>query len=140
MRKAATLPYEIVEFDGHKLDVHLTLRIDDPFGFETLLILHRIWILVPLDVASRAVGYALAPGREYNGDDVAQALQALLMPHVTREPVIPSPAGATRWRLPVGIDTADRMGLLEHAAVRRGEGASREGDAGAPHDGGRLRH
>jgi transposase InsO family protein len=80
-----------VEFDGHKLDVRLTLRIDDPFGFETLLVMHRIWVLVLLDVASRAViGYALAPGREYNRDDVAQALQAALMPHVAREPKIPA--------------------------------------------------
>jgi len=43
--------------------VRLTLRIDDPFGFETLLVLHRIWILLVLDVATRAViGYALALG------------------------------------------------------------------------------
>lgn len=91
VRKAATFPWQVVEFDGHKLDVRLTLRIDDPFGFETLLILQRIWILVLLDVASRAViGFALAPGREYNSDDVAQALQAGLMPHVPREPAIPA--------------------------------------------------
>ncbi|MBN3808541.1 hypothetical protein G3N97_05425 [Paraburkholderia sp. Ac-20347] len=91
VRKAATFPWEVVEFDGHKLDVRLTLRIDDPFGFETLLVLHRIWVLVLLDVASRAViGYAISHGREYNSDDVAQALQAALMPHVSREPVIPA--------------------------------------------------
>jgi hypothetical protein len=69
-----------VEFDGHKLDVRLTLRIDDPFRFETLLVLHRIWLRLLLDVASRAViGFALALGREYNSDDVAQALQSALM-------------------------------------------------------------
>ncbi|OBR54062.1 hypothetical protein [Paraburkholderia tropica] len=91
VRKAATFPWEVVEFDGHKLDVRLTLRIDDPFGFETLLVLHRIWVLVLLDVASRAViGYAISYGREYNSDDVAQALQAALMPHVPREPAIPA--------------------------------------------------
>ncbi|WP_205788564.1 hypothetical protein [Burkholderia sp. Ac-20344] len=43
VRKPATHPYDVVEFDGHKIDVRLTLRIDDPFGFETLLVLHRIW-------------------------------------------------------------------------------------------------
>lgn len=37
LRKPATRPYEAVEFDGHKMDVRLTLRIDAPFGFETLL-------------------------------------------------------------------------------------------------------
>jgi len=91
VRRPATYPYEVVEFDGHKLDVRLTLRIDDPFGFETLLVLHRIWILVLLDVASRAViGYAISPGREYNRDDVAQALQSALTPHRPRESRIPA--------------------------------------------------
>nr|WP_251031610.1 transposase [Paraburkholderia strydomiana] len=91
VRKPTTRPYEVVEFDGHKVDVHLTLRIDDPFGFETLLVLHRIWILVLLDVATRAViGYALALGREYNKDDIAVALQASLMPHAARSSKIPA--------------------------------------------------
>lgn len=91
VRKPATFPYDVVEFDGHKIDVRLTLRIDDPFGFETLLVLHRIWILVLLDTASRAViGYALALGREYNKDDVAAALQATLTPHRSRESKIPA--------------------------------------------------
>ena len=91
VRKPATRPYEAVEFDGHKIDVCLTLRIDDPFGFETLLVLHRIWILLVLDVATRAViGYSLALGREYNKDDVAVALQASLMPHTARASKIPA--------------------------------------------------
>ncbi|MGB8419266.1 hypothetical protein [Paraburkholderia sp.] len=90
VRKPATRPYEAVEFDGHKIDVRLTLRIDDPFGFETLLVLHRIWILL-LDVATRAViGYALALGRGYNKDDVAVALQASLMPRTARASKIPA--------------------------------------------------
>ncbi|WP_350357378.1 hypothetical protein [Paraburkholderia fungorum] len=91
VRKPATRPYEVVEFDGHKVDVRLTLRIDDPFGFETLLVLHRIWILLLLDVATRAViGFTLALGREYNKDDIAVALQASLMPHTARASKIPA--------------------------------------------------
>jgi putative transposase len=91
VQKPVTRPYEAVEFDGHKIDVRLTLRIDDPFGFETLLVLHRIWILLLLDVATRAViGYTLALGREYNKDDVAVALQASLMPHAARASKIPA--------------------------------------------------
>ncbi|MGF6870673.1 hypothetical protein [Paraburkholderia sp. MM5477-R1] len=91
VRKPATRPYEVVEFDGHKVDVRLTLRIDDPFGFETLLVLHRIWILLLLDVATRAViGYTLSLGHEYNKDDIAVALQASLMPHTARASKIPA--------------------------------------------------
>lgn len=86
----ALSPFEVVEFDGHKIDLRLTIRVPDPFGLETLLELSRIWILVVLDVASRAVlGYALANGREYNKDDVAEALQAALAPHQGRVITIP---------------------------------------------------
>ena len=78
---SATRAYEIVEFDGHKIDLRITLRVKDPFGLETLLELHRIWILVLLDLATRAViGYSIALGKEYNKDDVAAALQAALTP------------------------------------------------------------
>jgi prepilin-type processing-associated H-X9-DG protein len=90
VRKPAVHPFDVIEFDGHKIDLRVTLRIDDPLGFETLLALHRIWILVLLDVATRAViGYSLALGREYTKDDIAEALQATLTPHATRAFRIP---------------------------------------------------
>lgn len=77
----ATRPFEVVEFDGHKIDLRVTLRITDPLGFQHLVELTRIWILVLLDVASRAViGYKLAISKEYNKDDVAAAFQAALTP------------------------------------------------------------
>lgn len=82
---AATRPFEVVEFDGHKMDLRLTVRLIDPFGMEQTLELHRIWILVLLDVYTRAVlGYHVALGKEYNKDDVAAALQATLAPAVPR--------------------------------------------------------
>ncbi|MFM0386967.1 hypothetical protein [Paraburkholderia dipogonis] len=90
VRKPAVDPFDVIEFDGHKIDLRVTLRVDDPLGFETLLALHRIWILVLLDVATRAViGYSLALGREYNKDEIAEALQATLTPHATRAFRIP---------------------------------------------------
>lgn len=87
---AATRAFEVVEFDGHKIDLRITVRVDDPYGMEQLMELHRIWILVLLDVASRAIiGYSLALGKEYNKDDVAEALQAALTPHRSRTYKIP---------------------------------------------------
>jgi putative transposase len=87
---AATRPFEVVEFDGHKLHVRLTVKMTDPLGYERLLELHRIWILVLLDVNTRAVlGYSLALGKEYNKDDVAAALQSALKPFVPRQYTIP---------------------------------------------------
>jgi len=86
----ATRAFEVVEFDGHKIDLRITVRVIDPFGFETLLELTRIWILVLLDVASRAViGYKIALSKEYNKDDVAGALQAALTPFKPRQYKIP---------------------------------------------------
>lgn len=86
----ATRAFEVVEFDGHKIDLRVMVRVTDPFGFDTLLELTRIWILVLLDLASRAViGYKLALSKEYNKDDVAGALQAALTPFRPRQYKIP---------------------------------------------------
>lgn len=83
-------PFEVVEFDGHKLDLRLTLKVQDPYGMDTYLEVSRIWILVVIEVVSRAIlGYAVAFGSEYNKDDVATALQASLTPHVPRKISIP---------------------------------------------------
>lgn len=87
---AATRAFEIVEFDGHKIDLRLTVSVPDPFGMEQSIELHRVWILVLLDVYTRAViGYHIALGKEYNKDDVAAALQSALSPAVPRQYCIP---------------------------------------------------
>ena len=82
--------FEAVEFDGHKIDLRLTLKVIDPFGLELLFELHRIWILVIVDIATRAIlGYFLALGKEYNKDDVAEVIQAALTPHKKKTITIP---------------------------------------------------
>lgn len=87
---AATRAFEVVEFDGHKMDLRLDVRLIDPMGMEQVLELHRIWIIVALDVFSRAVlGYHIALGMEYNKDDVAAALQSALVPAPPRTYTIP---------------------------------------------------
>jgi len=87
---AATRAFEVVEFDGHKIDLRLDVRLIDPTGMEQVLELHRIWIIVALDVFSRAVlGYHIALGKEYNKDDVAAALQSALVPAPPRTYIIP---------------------------------------------------
>lgn len=87
---AATRPFQVIEFDGHKLDLRLTIKLKDPLGFERTLELHRIWVLVLLDVHTRAVlGYSLSFGKEYNKDDVAAALQSALTPFFPRKYTIP---------------------------------------------------
>ncbi|PQA75965.1 hypothetical protein [Rhodoferax sp. TS-BS-61-7] len=86
----ADTAFRIVQFDGHKIDVRITLVVPDPFGMETIIEIRRVWILVVKDVASRAtLGYHLAVGPEYNKDDVAEALQAAIAPHKKVKLTIP---------------------------------------------------
>ncbi len=90
MKKPVTRLFEAVEFDGHKIDVRLAIRVLDPFGFELVYEIGRIWILVIIDVSTRAaLGYVLALGVEYTKDDTVQAIQAALTPHRRRELKIP---------------------------------------------------
>jgi hypothetical protein len=47
---AATQALDVVEFDGHRLDVRLKVVVRDPLGFEQQFEIERIWLLVILDV------------------------------------------------------------------------------------------
>lgn len=89
---AATRAYEVVEFDGHKIDLRLTVRLSSPGGEQRLVEIHRIWLLVVLDVATRCVlGHHVALSVEYSKADVACALQAALCPfraHTYRIPTL----------------------------------------------------
>nr|WP_322787211.1 hypothetical protein [Paraburkholderia mimosarum] len=56
----ASRPYQVVEFDGHKLDIRLKVVVSDPLGFAHEFEIERVWLLVIIDVSTRAVlGYHL---------------------------------------------------------------------------------
>jgi len=85
-----TTPFEVVEVDGHNIDVRLTVTIEDPFGLELVQETKRIWILIVIEIASRCkLGYHLVLGEQYNKDDVVQAIQNALHPHRKRDLKIP---------------------------------------------------
>jgi len=87
---AAVFPYQVVEFDGHRLDVRLKIVVRDPLGFEQEFEIERIWLLVILDVCTRAVlGYHLALTREYNRYDVIKTIEKGLTPHQPRSFTLP---------------------------------------------------
>ncbi|WP_354687267.1 integrase [Cupriavidus necator] len=82
---AATHPYQIVEFDGHRLDLRLKLIVRDPLGFEHEFEIERVWLLVIIDVCTRAVlGYHLVLAREYSRYDVIKTIEKALEPHRAR--------------------------------------------------------
>lgn len=82
---AIVRPFQAVEFDGHRLDLRLKIVIRDPLGYEQELEIERIWLLVILDVCTRAVlGYHLVIAREYSRYDVIKTIEQALTPHRPR--------------------------------------------------------
>ncbi|HET9642044.1 MAG TPA: integrase [Burkholderiaceae bacterium] len=87
---AALQALDVVEFDGHRLDVRLKIVVRDPLGFEQQFEIERVWMLVIIDVFSRAVlGYHISLNREYSRHDVIRAIEAALEPHRTRTFTLP---------------------------------------------------
>ncbi len=78
-------PFEVAEFDGHKLDIRLRVRLEDPFGLPYDLELKRVWLLAVLDVCSRVVlGWHVVLASEYDRYDVIKTMQNALLPRRKR--------------------------------------------------------
>lgn len=78
---SATHPYERIQLDGHKLDILLTVLIVDELGDSIRLPLSRVWLIVAIDCASRAVlGYSLSLKENYSGDDVLDCIACAIEP------------------------------------------------------------
>ena len=78
-------PFEVAEFDGHKLDIRLRVRLQDPFGLPYDLELKRVWLLVVLDVCTRVVlGWNVVLASEYDRYDVIKTMQNALLPRRKR--------------------------------------------------------
>lgn len=62
----------------------------DPLGFEQEFEIERIWLLVIIDVCSRAVlGYHVSLNREYSRYDVIRTIENALAPHRPRQFTLP---------------------------------------------------
>jgi len=100
---AALQALDAVEFDGHRLDVRLKVVVRDPLGFEQQFEIERIWLLVVIDVFSRAVlGYHVSLNREYTRYDVIRTIEAALEPHRPRNFTLPGVGYGTAGGFPSG--------------------------------------
>ena len=87
---AALQALDVVEFDGHRLDLRLKVVVRDPLGFEQEFEIQRVWLLVIIDVWTRAVlGYHVSLNREYCRYDVIRTIEAALEPHRRRVFTLP---------------------------------------------------
>jgi len=100
---AAQQALDVVEFDGHRLDVRLKVVVRDPLGFEQEFEIERIWLLVIVDVWSRAVlGYHVSLGHEYSRYDVIRTIENALAPHRARQFTLPGVGYGVRGGFPSG--------------------------------------
>jgi hypothetical protein len=100
---AAQQALDVVEFDGHRLDVRLKVVVRDPLGFEQEFEIERIWLLVIVDVWSRAVlGYHVSLNREYSRYDVIRTIENALAPHRPRQFTLPGVGYGSAGGFPSG--------------------------------------
>jgi hypothetical protein len=68
-----------VECDAHKLDARMVVMIPSPHGGHEPRVIRRIWIIVIIEVATRAIlGYHLSLRRECGAEDVLSAIKHAL--------------------------------------------------------------
>lgn len=73
-------PYERIEMDAHKLDGRFVVMMPHLNGGWIPKLIHRLWVIVLLDVVSRAViGYHLSLRIEVNKEDVLAAIKNALL-------------------------------------------------------------
>lgn len=71
--------FERVEMDAHKLDGRFCVLLPSPAGGYVARIIHRIWVLVILEVVSRAIlGYHMSFNREVSKEDVLRTIKKAL--------------------------------------------------------------
>jgi transposase InsO family protein len=79
-------PYDRIEMDAHKLDGRFVVMIPQLDGGWSPRLIHRLWVIVLLDVASRAViGYHLSLRVEVNKEDIIAAIKSALVRWSRRE-------------------------------------------------------
>ena len=84
-------PFERVECDAHHIDAIFCILIPSIFGELIPKVLHRLWLVVIKDVASRAIlGYHLSLREECNKDDILEAVMHSLSKWEPRVPLIPN--------------------------------------------------
>ena len=100
----ATRPYERIEFDGHRIDLCSILLIPHILGGFVKRHLERVWLLVIIDVFTRAIlGYYISLNSEYNADDVLLCVKHALTPWTPKAITIPALSYAKDAGFPSGI-------------------------------------
>lgn len=110
----ATRPFERVEFDGHRIDLSCILLIPHVLGGWVRRHLERLWLLVIIDVFTRAIlGYHISLNSEYNADDVLLCVKHALTPWAPQTITIPGLSYAKDAGFPSGIRNLEWVAFEE---------------------------
>ncbi|MEN8279534.1 hypothetical protein ABFP05_16260 [Acinetobacter baumannii] len=72
-------PFSRVEMDAHKIDGRFCILVPDISGEMIAKIVHRVWIVVIVEVFTRVVlGYHLSFGKEVNQNDILRTIKNAL--------------------------------------------------------------
>ncbi|MBS0457912.1 MAG: hypothetical protein JSS44_11340 [Proteobacteria bacterium] len=83
-------PFDRIEGDGHKTDVKWRAQVTTPDGHWVARLIHGLWIIVLLDVASRAiVAWVIVVGRSYRRFDLLRSFARALTPWKRRKLIVP---------------------------------------------------
>ena len=75
-------PYNIVQIDGHKIDLIYSVEAEGPDGKIEWKHAIRPWLISVIDVSSRAIlGYHITANENYNQYDVLKAIKNCIVPH-----------------------------------------------------------
>lgn len=114
---AVTRPYQRVEFDAHLIDAFCTITVPSVFGGTVELVLDRIWILVIIEVFTRAIlGYHISFNKQYNEDDVLLCVKNAITPWKPKKLTIPSLKYPERGGFPSGVFEELKWALWDELA------------------------
>ena len=83
-------PFNVVQIDGHAVDIIYTTQVRMPDGTIQPMTAHRCWLFAVIDVATRCIiGYSTSQEMNYNQFDILRALQNSILPHKMIEFKIP---------------------------------------------------
>lgn len=103
-RSAATLPMQLVQFDGHRIHGIYVLKVAHPDGGFVEMIVERPWLLLVQDVVSRAIlGWCLVPYNRYDARDVLKAFDSAIRPWERRELTVPGLRYHKNAGMPSGV-------------------------------------
>lgn len=89
-KEISVVPYQSVQFDGHKIDLLLTVKFTNAVGDEVKEVMSRIWLLLIIDEATRTVlGYHICLNKEYSSEDVLHTIKNAVVPWKPMEFTIP---------------------------------------------------